>query len=333
VALATVATVIASQAVISGAFSLTRQAVQLGYLPRLDIEHTSAREIGQIYIPGINWVLMLACIGLVVGFGESTKLANAYGVAVTTDMVFTTLLFTAVALKRWRWPWWKAGALAAAFLVVDLAFWGANLEKIPHGGWFPLVVAAMIFTLMTTWKKGRQILAERMQNTTLPLELFLDDVERRAPTRVPGTAVFMYGNAQGTPPALLHNLIHNKVLHERVVLLTVEVQEIPVVEEEERVEVTEKGHGFFRITVRYGFTEDPDIPAALARISVPGLDLAPMRVSYFLGRETLIPSKRPGMAMWREHLFSVMSRNARTATSFFALPPNRVVELGAQIEL
>jgi KUP system potassium uptake protein len=333
VALATVATVIASQAVISGAFSLTRQAVQLGYLPRLDIEHTSARQIGQIYIPGVNWLLMIACIGLVVGFGESTKLANAYGVAVTTDMVFTTLLFTAVARMRWHWPWWKAGGLAAGFLVVDLAFWGANLEKIPHGGWFPLVVAAVIFTLMTTWKKGRQILAGRMQASTLPLDLFLGDVERTAPTRVPGTAVFMYGNAQGTPPALLHNLIHNKVLHERVVLLTVEVLEIPVVEEEERVTVSAKGHGFYRVGVRYGFTEDPDIPAALARISEPGLDLAPMRTSYFLGRETLIPSARPGMAMWREHLFSVMSRNARTATSFFALPPNRVVELGAQIEL
>jgi KUP system potassium uptake protein len=333
VALATVATVIASQAVISGAFSLTRQAVQLGYLPRLDIEHTSAREIGQIYIPGVNWLLMLACIGLVAGFGASTRLANAYGVAVTTDMVFTTLLFTAVARTRWHWPWWKAGALAAAFLVVDLAFWGANLEKIPHGGWFPLAVAAVIFTLMTTWKKGRQILSERMQAATLPLDLFLGDVERSAPTRVPGTAVFMYGNAQGTPPALLHNLIHNKVLHERVVLLTVEVLEIPVVAEDERLTVAAKGHGFYRVAVRYGFTEDPDIPAALARISEPGLDLAPMRVSFFLGRETLIPSKRPGMAMWREHLFSVMSRNARTATSFFALPPNRVVELGAQIEL
>jgi KUP system potassium uptake protein len=333
VALATVATVIASQAVISGAFSLTRQAVQLGYLPRLDIEHTSAREIGQIYIAGVNWVLMLACIGLVIGFGESSRLANAYGVAVTTDMVFTTLLFTAVARMRWHWSWWRAGGLAAAFLVVDLAFWGANLHKIPHGGWFPLVVAAAIFTLMTTWKKGRQILAERLQATTLPLDLFLDDVERTKPTRVPGTAVFMYGNSQGTPPALLHNLIHNKVLHERVVLLTVDVLEIPVVSDEERIEVKPQGEGFYRAVVRYGFTEDPDIPAALALVNEPGLDLSRMNTSYFLGRETLIPSKKPGMAVWREHLFSVMSRNARTATSFFALPPNRVVELGAQIEL
>ncbi|HEX6748827.1 MAG TPA: KUP/HAK/KT family potassium transporter, partial [Longimicrobium sp.] len=266
VVLATASTVIASQAVISGAFSLTRQAVQLGYLPRVHIEHTSSREIGQIYIPGVNWLLMLACLGLVAGFRESSSLANAYGVAVTTDMVFTTLLFTAVARTRWHWPWWKAGGLAAAFLVVDLAFWGANLEKIPHGGWFPLAVAAVIFTLMTTWKKGRQILAGRMQASTLPLKLFLGDVERTKTTRVPGTAVFMYGSSDGTPPALLHNLIHNKVLHERVVLLTVEVLEIPVVDEEERVQVAAQGQGFYRMTVRYGFTEDPDIPAALATV-------------------------------------------------------------------
>jgi len=225
------------------------------------------------------------------------------------------------------------GGLAAAFLVVDLAFWGANLEKIPHGGWFPLVVAAVIFTAMTTWKRGRQILASRMHATTLPFDLFLADLDRNPPARVPGTAVFMYGNAEGTPPALLHNLVHNKVLHERVVLLTVETEEIPVVADAERVSVAEEGHGFFRVAVRYGFTEEPDVPAALATVRRPDLDLTPMRTSYFLGRETLIPSKKPGMAMWREHLFAVMTRNARTATSFFGLPPNRVVELGAQIEL
>jgi KUP system potassium uptake protein len=333
VMLATAATVIASQAVISGAFSLTRQAMQLGYLPRVHIEHTSSREIGQIYIPGVNWLLMFACIGLVAGFGNASSLANAYGVAVTTDMVFTTLLFAAVARARWRWSWWRVGALAAAFLVIDLAFWGANLHKIPHGGWFPLVVAAAIFAVMTTWKTGRRILASRMQSTTLPFDLFLRDVETRSPARVPGTAVFMYGNPEGTPPALLHNLVHNKVLHERVVLLTVDTGEIPFVPDEERVEVTELGAGFYRVVVRYGFTEEPDIPAALAMVKVPGLDLKPMATSYFLGRETLIPSKKPGMAMWREHLFSLMSRNARTATSFYRLPPNRVVELGAQIEL
>ena len=333
VALATLATVIASQAVISGAFSLTRQAVQMGYLPRLRIEHTSSREIGQIYVPSINWVLMIACIGLVVGFRESSALAAAYGVAVTTDMVFTTLLFSSVALLRWGWPRWKVALLATAFLVVDLAFWGANLVKIPHGGWFPLVVAGAIFACMTTWKTGRHILAKRLHATTLPFDFFLADVDMNPPPRVPGTAVFMYGNSDGTPPALLHNLVHNKVLHERVVLLTVETEEIPVVDDADRVQTKAMGHGFYRVVARYGFTEDPDIPSVLAKVKEPGLSFKPMETSYFLGRETLIPSRNPGMAIWREHLFSVMSRNARPATSFFGLPPNRVVELGAQIEL
>jgi KUP system potassium uptake protein len=333
VALATLATVIASQAVISGAFSLTRQAVQLGYLPRLTIEHTSERQIGQIYVPAVNWALMVACIGLVLGFQESSRLAAAYGVAVTTDMVFTTILFSAVARSRWGWSWLRVGALAAFFLVVDLAFWGANIVKIPAGGWFPLVVAGLIFTLMTTWKKGRQILAARLHSTTLPFDFFMKDVEMNPPTRVPGTSVFMYGNTDGTPPALLHNLIHNKVLHERVVLLTVETAEIPVVAEEDRTEVVRLGTGFFRVILRYGFTEDPDIPAALFSIGDAGLVLKPMETSYFLGRETLIPSKNPGMAIWREHIFWIMSRNARSATSYYGLPPNRVVELGAQIEL
>jgi KUP system potassium uptake protein len=333
VGLATFATVIASQAVISGAFSLTRQAVQLGYLPRLTIEHTSERQIGQIYVPSVNWALMLACIGLVLGFGESSKLAAAYGVAVTTDMVFTTILFAAVARSKWGWSWLRVGALAAFFLIVDLAFWGANIVKIPHGGWFPLVIAGIIFTLMTTWKKGRQILAARLHATTLPFDFFMKDVEMNPPTRVPGTSVFMYGNSDGTPPALLHNLIHNKVLHERVVLLTVETAEIPLVADEDRTEVIALGTGFFRVILRYGFTEDPDIPAVLYSLGDAGLVLKPMETSYFLGRETLIPSKNPGMAIWREHIFWIMSRNARSATSYFGLPPNRVVELGAQIEL
>lgn len=333
VTLATLATVIASQAVISGAFSLTRQAVQLGYLPRLEIEHTSAREMGQIYIPMVNWALMLACIGLVLGFQSSSRLAAAYGVAVTTDMVFTTILFAFVARTLWKWSMPAVVALAAGFLVVDLAFWGANIVKIPHGGWFPLVVAAFMFTLMTTWKKGRQILARRLHARTLPLEFFMRDVEESPPARVPGTAVFMYGNREGTPPALLHNLLHNKVLHERIVLLAVETLEVPTVDDAERVEVIRLGPSFWRVVIRYGFTEDPDIPAALVRIQDPELPLKPLETSYFLGRETLIPSKHPGMAVWREQLFSVMSRNARTATSFFNLPPNRVVELGAQIEL
>ncbi len=333
VGLATLATVIASQAVISGAFSLTRQAVQLGYLPRLHIEHTSERQIGQIYIPSVNWVLMFACIGLVLGFRSSTNLAAAYGVAVTTDMVFTSILFAFVARARFGWAPWKVAMLIAGFLVVDLAFWGANIVKIPHGGWFPLVIAGMFFVCMTTWKTGRQILADRLQHRTLPIKLFLADLEGNRYTRVGGTAVYMYGNTEGTPPALLHNLKHNKVLHERVVLLTVETEEIPTVDEDNRLEVSELGHGLYRVVLRYGFTEDPDIPSALAEARRHGLTFKPMETSYFLGRETLIASKNPGMAMWREQLFSVMSRNARSATSFFGLPPNRVVELGAQIEL
>jgi KUP system potassium uptake protein len=333
VALSTLATVIASQAVISGAFSLTRQAVQLGYLPRLRIEHTSERQIGQIYIPSVNWLLMFACIGLVIGFRDSSSLASAYGVAVTTDMVFTTLLFAFVARSRFGWAKWQVALLTAAFLFVDLGFWGANLVKIPHGGWFPLVIAAAFFTCMTTWKMGRQILAQRMQDRTLPVKLFLQDLAADRYTRVPGTAVYMYGNADGTPPALLHNLMHNKVLHERVILLTVETEEIPTVADADRVGVEEMGHGLFRVMLRYGFTEDPDIPSGLALARKHGLAFKTMETSYFLGRETLIASKNPGMAMWREQLFSVMSRNARSATSFFGLPPNRVVELGAQIEL
>ncbi|HEX8358787.1 MAG TPA: potassium transporter Kup [Longimicrobium sp.] len=333
VALATLATVIASQAVISGAFSLTRQAVQLGYLPRMEIEHTSAREMGQIYIPAVNWALMAACIGLVLGFRSSSRLAAAYGVAVTTDMVFTTILFAFVARTLWKWSALRVGLLASAFLVVDLAFWGANIVKIPQGGWFPLLIAAVMFAVMTTWKKGRQILGSRLQSRTLPVELFMADVEKNPPARVAGTAVFMYGTSGATPPALLHNLIHNKVLHQRVVLLTVTTLEVPTVEEEERHEVQELGAGFWRVEIRYGFTEDPHIPEALAQLAHPGLQFKPMETSYFLGRETLIPSKNPGMALWREHFFWIMSRNARTATSFFSLPPNRVVELGAQIEL
>ena len=333
VGLSTMATVIASQAVISGAFSLTRQAVQLGYLPRLHIEHTSERQIGQIYIPSINWLLMLACIGLVLGFRSSTNLAAAYGVAVTTDMVFTSILFAFVARARFGWAPWKVGLLIAGFLVVDVGFWGANLVKIPHGGWFPLVIAGAFFIAMTTWKTGRQILADRLQGRTLPIKLFLADLEGNRYTRVAGTAVYMYGNPEGTPPALLHNLMHNKVLHERVVLLTVETEEFPVVDDDQRVTVSELGHGVHRVVLRYGFTEDPDIPSGLEQARAHGLTFKPMETSYFLGRETLIASKNPGMALWREHLFSVMSRNARSATSFFGLPPNRVVELGAQIEL
>jgi KUP system potassium uptake protein len=333
VALATLAATVASQALISGAFSLTRQAVQLGYSPRVGIDHTSAREMGQIYIPAVNWGLMVCCIGLVVGFGSATNLAAAYGIAVTGTMGITTILFHRVARKRFGWGPWTTGLLTAFFLIIDLAFFGANVVKIAHGGWFPLVVGVVIFTAMTTWRTGRSILADRLQHGTLPIELFLQDVAQNRVHRVAGTAVFMYGNPKGTPPALLHSLKHYRVLHERTVFLSVMTEEVPHVPPAERIETETLGHGFFRVALRYGFMEDPRVPEDLARVRVEGLDLSPGKTTYFLGRETLIPSKNPGMALWREQLFSVMSRNARTATSFFGLPPNRVVELGAQIEL
>ncbi len=333
VAIATAATVIASQALISGAFSLTLHAVQLGYLPRVAIDHTSAREFGQIYIPGVNWVLMLACIGLVVGFGTSSNLAAAYGVAVSTTMVITTLLFFVVARERWRWSLPLVLLVTGLFLTIDLAFWAANMVKIFHGGWFPLVVAALLFGIMTTWKRGRLILRERLENVVLPAELFLKDVRGNSTTRVPGTAVFMYSDPAATPPALLHNLKHNKVLHERVVFLVVETENVPHVPPEERAKLEDLGVGFYRVTLRYGFMEEPNVPQALAALRGKGLELKPLETTYFLGRETLIPTNKPGMALWRERLFTVMHRNARTATSFFCLPPNRVVELGAQIEL
>jgi KUP system potassium uptake protein len=333
VVIATLAAVIASQALITGAFSLTMQAVQLGYMPRVEIAHTSSRERGQIYIPGVNWVLMISCIGLVLGFQTASNVAAAYGVAVTTTMVITTLLMGVVERERWKWPLLAALAFSALFLAIDLSFWAANIVKIPHGGWFPLAIGAVVFTLMSTWKTGRRVLAENLQGRTLPIEMFLDEVRRTPPHRVPGTAVFMYGSRQGTPPALLHSIKHYQVLHQTVVFLSVETQEVPHTSPEERVEVSELGAGFFRIVLSYGFMEEPNVPEALATVRFPGLELKPARTSYFLGRETLIPTKRTGIAFWREQLFAVMSRNARTATSFFGLPPNRVVELGAQIQL
>jgi KUP system potassium uptake protein len=333
VVLSTFAAVIASQALISGAFSLTMQAVQLGYTPRVEIAHTSASERGQIYIPSINWVLMISCIGLVLGFRSSSNLAAAYGVAVTTTMVVTTLLFYVVLRHRWRWPRWKAVPLCGFFLAIDMSFFLANIVKVPHGGWFPLVVGAMVFTLMTTWKTGRRIVAERISEGTLPPELFLQSLRTDPPLRVPGTAIFMYGDPRGTPPALLHSLKHYKAIHERVVFLSVITEETPHVEAADRVRVEEMGEGLYRVTVHYGFMQDPNLPHALALVKHPGLDLRPAHTTYFLGRETLIATRRPGMAIWREQLFAVMSRNARSATSFFSIPPNRVVELGTQIEI
>ncbi|MDF1504008.1 potassium transporter Kup [Roseisolibacter sp. H3M3-2] len=331
--IATLATVIASQALISGAFSLTLQAVQLGYAPRVQIEHTSATERGQIYIPSVNWALLACCLALVLGFRTSSNLAAAYGVAVTTTMAITTLLFYFVARERWGWGAARAGAVAGGFLLVDLAFWAANLLKIPHGGWVPLVIGGTVFTLLTTWKTGRRILAQRLAERSIPRDVFLEGLLRHPPHRVPGTSVFMYGSATGTPPALLHNLKHNRVLHERVVFLAIRTEEVPQVDPAERASVEALGHGLWQVTLRYGFMEDADVPDALARLGHPELVLRPLDTTYFLGRETLIATRHPGMALWRERLFALLSRNARPATAFFRLPPNRVVELGAQVEL
>jgi KUP system potassium uptake protein len=333
IALATCAAVIASQALISGAYSLTMQAIQLGFTPRLKIEHTSSTEMGQIYIPALNWALMLGCIAIVVGFGSSSNLAAAYGVAVTATMVITTLLLGVVERDKWGWRLAPVIALTGFFLVVDLAFFGANIIKIPHGGWFPLVVGAGIFLLMTTWKKGRRILAERLLARAHPVEEFLRNVALKPPVRVPGTAVFMNGTAAGTPPALIHNLEHNKVLHERVVLLTVKTRQVPHVAPEERVRVQALGHEFYRVIINYGFMEDPDVPDVLAGVGPPDPVFDPAETTYFLGRETVIASKHPGMMLWREKLFALMSRNASSATAYFCLPPNRVVEMGSQVEI
>ncbi len=333
VALATMATVIASQALISGAFSITSQAMQIGLTPRMSVEHTSAREIGQIYIPGVNWALMLACIGLVLGFRSSTNLASAYGVAVTATMVITTLLFFVVARERWRWSLALSGTVAGIFLAVDLAFFAANIVKIDDGGWFPLLVGAIIFTLMMTWRRGRDILDRRLKADALPLELFISSVNASPMTRVPGTAVFLHRNPEGTPTALLHSIKHYKVLHEKVVLLTVETERVPHISERRRGTIESLGNGVWRARLHYGFMETPDIPAELARLHEPELNFEPLATSYFLGRETLVVGPRPGMSFWRERLFAWMSQNATNAAAFFNLPPNRVVELGARIEL
>jgi KUP system potassium uptake protein len=333
VGLATAAAIIASQALISGAFSLTRQAIQLGYAPRLDIEHTSVHEIGQVYVPQVNWALMISTIAIVIGFGSSTALAAAYGIAVTLTMVITAVLLHVVATERWRWPTPLVFIVTGVFLSVDLAFFGANALKIAHGGWLPLVIGALLFTLMTTWKTGRQIVAQRLTARAVPLEDFLARVAETRPARVPGAAVFMTAQPRGTPPALAHNLRYNKVMHEHVITLLVTTQPVPHVPIEQRVTVPELGHGVSDVVVRYGFMEDPNIPEALALAREAGLELDENDVTYFLGRETLIVTKTPGMAQWRERLFVVMARNAVRATAFFRLPAERVVELGVQVEL
>lgn len=333
VAIATAATVIASQAVISGVFSLTRQAVQLGYTPRLEIKHTSPREIGQIYIPIVNWALMVGCIALVVGFRSSSNLAAAYGVAVTTTMVITTVLLFVVARERWGWKLAPALVFTLFFLTIDLAFFGANIIKVAQGGWFPLLVAAAIFVAMTTWRRGRQILSDRIREDAMPDEAFVTSLMRRPPPRVSGNAVFMDRTIDGIPLALLHNLKHNKVLHEKVALLTIVTEEIPYVPDEEQIATKDLGQGIYRIVTRHGFMEHVNVPEMLSSVDLPGVSFDPDHTTYFLGHETLLATERPGMAIWRERLFAWMARNAQGAALFFRLPPNRVVEVGAQIEL
>jgi KUP system potassium uptake protein len=334
VGLATAAAIIASQALISGAFSLTRQAIQLGYCPRLDIAHTSSLEIGQVYVPQVNWALMVCTIVIVIGFGSSTALAAAYGIAVTLTMVITAVLLYVVATERWQWPPAVAALVTGSFLLVDLAFFAANVLKIRHGGWLPLVIGTVIFTLMTTWKTGRRIVAERLTERAVPLDAFLAKIAEHPPARVPGTAVFMTAQPRGAPAALGHNVRYNKVLHTHVVILMVTTRPVPHVPEEERLTVRDHGKGLFELIVCYGFMEDPDVPAALAEARALGLlAIDEEDVTYFLGRETLIATKTPGMALWRERLFVFMAGNAGRATGFFRLPPERVVELGVQVEL
>jgi len=332
VILSTMAAIIASQAVITGSYSVTRQAMQLGFLPRMATKHTSAAEEGQIYIPFVNWMLLVFVVFLVLGFQSSTNLAAAYGVALSATMLIDTLMLIAVMFVLWRWNKWLAGFASFVLLAVDLAFVGANATKIPNGGWFPLAFGLLVFVLLTTWKKGRQILFRRMAMEAMPVDVFLSSLNPNV-TRVSGTAVFLSGTTDGIPHALLHNLKHNKVVHERVVFLTVVIDEVPHVPESQRLEIQHLGRRFYRFVIRYGFLDETNIPNALKWSTAHNFEFNDMETSFFLGRETLIPSRRPGMALWRESLFAWMSRSATSAMAFFHLPPNRVVEMGTQVEI
>ena len=346
--LATAAAVIASQALISGAFSLTQQSIQLGYSPRMTIIHTSQHQAGQIYIPEVNKLLAIGCILIVFAFKTSGDLGAAYGIAVTGTMFITSLLYYAVARTRWEWPRWRAASLTVAFLIVDCSFLLANVVKITHGGWVPLAMALGVFILMSTWKTGRLNLNRILQAGSLPLDLFLKDVEKRKPPRVPGTAVFMTSSSDGVPVVLLHHLKHNKMLHEQVILMSVVTHEIPEIPQEERVRVEKLDHGFWRIIASYGFMETPNVPELLDHAKRQGLRAKQMDTTFYLGRERIIIAGKgkaaagarrapadadlPNLARWRKKIFIIMSRNARSATEFFGIPPNRVVELGAQVE-
>ncbi len=332
VVLATVATVIASQAVISGAFSVAQQSVQLGFLPRLKIVHTSARSAGQIYIPMINWTLLILVILLVLGFRTSDNLAAAYGIAVTGTMLITTMMIAVLVLTIWRWPRWWAVPLLGVLLVIDTAYFASNMTKIPDGGWFPLLVGAVAFTLLTTWARGRHLMMLRLRESAMPIEVFIKSAASAA-TRVQGTAVFMTSSPEGVPHALLHNLKHNKVLHDRVLILTVVIDEVPFVDDEDRMEVRPLGSNFYRMIMRFGFMQEIDIPATLKTVENCGPKIKMMDTSFFLARQTLLASDRPGMAIWREKVFAWMLSNSESAMEFFKLPTNRVVELGSQVEI
>ncbi|HEV8211495.1 MAG TPA: potassium transporter Kup [Vicinamibacterales bacterium] len=333
VVVSTMAAVIASQAIISGAFSMTQQAIQLGYSPRFDIQHTSAHEMGQVYIPEINWMLMVATLGLVFGFRSSTNLAAAYGMAVTLTMIITTLLAFVVARELWRWSLWRAGLITAAFLSLDLVFFAANVLKIQHGGWFPLVVAGLVYGVMSTWKRGRELVVERLNAAEVSLDAFFKQLAKTPPVRVPGTAVFMTARPEGAPPILVHHLKHNKVLHQQIVLLTISMLNTPTISEGEPIDVQSLGGGFYRVIARFGFMESPDVPIALARARAKGLSMNDDDTTFYLADLTLLANGQIGMSRWRDTIFIFLSRNARRATNFFNIPVDRVVEIGIQLEI
>ncbi|HAK92258.1 MAG TPA: potassium transporter Kup, partial [Massilia timonae] len=333
VILSTMAAVIASQATISGTYSMTKQAIALGLLPRMRILHTSESEIGQIYIPAVNWLQLAVVLIAVVGFGSSDELAGAYGIAVTATMMMTTVLTFFVTRYRWRMPLWVCLGATGFFLIIDVLLFSATTTKVFHGGWFPLLMGGVLLTLMLTWKRGRGLVFENLQKHAIPLEAFMESLFVAPPTRVPGTAIFLRGESDGVPHAMLHNLSHNKVLHERVVFLTVHMREEPWVPFEEQIDIVDLGHNCYQLNIHYGFKDEADIPDILDRCGALGLSFEMMETSFFIARQTVISGPGGGMAPWREHLYVAMSRNARSAADYYQIRSNRVIELGTQIEI